>query len=711
MGLLQGGCGLMSTGSRFSSIDRLHFSTLFITLIISSMVSISAYSVSFESGDWSASVDTTMTAGLGWRIEDPDTRIIGLSGDPILPGPFALPGTDASITGTAFSENSDDANQNYDEGTISKLGRFTTEVDINHKNGFGIFSRFYGFKDWENVDAGDRTALTEKADRLVTENLVLQDLYFWGDFNVGSMPASIRVGKQVLSWGESTFIQNGINVINPFDVSKLRTPGSKIRDALVPVGMVSASISPTDDLSLEGFYSYSWRRTQIEPVGSYFSTNDFVGDGGRKVMLGFGGAAFGPGFIGSDRGTSFGLLTPFINIDLGAGAGFVPGSAPNALAGFEPDFLGVLRAPDDRPGNGGEYGFALRYFAENLNDTEFGLFFINHHSRTPIISAITGTAQGAADATAAAIGIAGIPGVIPPPVGATFAALTALLGSPAAAAAALPSIASAVAIDQYARTANYLIEYPEDIKRVGLSFNTEHQKSGVALQGEYTFTHDAPLQVDDVELLFQALCPLAAVNPAVGLNQLDPGCANTGTSQYIPGFIERNVSQVQVTATKILGPIIGANQGALVAEVGVTHVHNMPDKNTLRLNGPGTFTSGNAFHAGATGLHAGKAAESADDFADATSWGFRMAGRLTYNNLIGPVNISPRFAFAQDVSGITPGPGGNFVEGRRAITLGITSDYQNTWVADFSYTSFQGAGRHNLLNDRDFAAFNLNYSF
>ena len=103
--------------------------------------------------------------------------------------------------------------------------------------------------------------------------------------------------------------------------------------------------------------------------------------------------------------------------------------------------------------------------------------------------------------------------------------------------------------------------------------------------------------------------------------------------------------------------------------------------------------------------------ESADDFADATSWGFRMAGRLTYNNLIGPVNISPRFALAQDVSGITPGPGGNFIEGRRAITLGITSDYQNTWVADFSYTSFQGAGRHNLLNDRDFAAFNLNYSF
>jgi len=684
----------MYTGSGFRSIDLSRFFAFFITFSITSMASIPAYSVSFESGDWSASVDTTATTGLGWRVQDRDTRIIGLSGDPLGVG---LTGTDASIAGTAFSENSDDANQNYNQGTISKLGKFTTEIDLEHKNGFGIFTRFYGFKDWENVDAGDRLPLHEKADRLVTENFVLQDLYFWGDFNIGNMPASIRVGEQVLSWGESTFIQNGINVINPFDVSKLRTPGAKVRDALVPVGIVSFSVAPTDELSFEAYYQYDWERTIIEPVGSYFSSNDFVGDGGNKVMLGFGGAPFGAGFIGSDRGTAFGAFAVAINDDLIAGTPFVPGSAPTALAGYEADFLGVLRAPDNRADDGGEYGFALRYFAENLNNTEFGLFFINHHSRTPIISAITGTAQGAADGAAAAIGIGVVGGNV-------FAAT----GGDAAATAA---IASAVATDQYARTANYLIEYPEDIKRVGLSFNTELQKSGVALQGEYTFIHDAPLQVDDVELLFQALCPLAAINPAIGVNQLDPGCANTGTDQYLPGFIERNVSQVQVTATKVLGPVMGANQGALVGEVGVTHVHNMPNKSDLRLNGPGTFTSGNAFHAGATGLHAGKAAENADNFADATSWGIRMAGRLTYNNLIGPVNISPRFAFSQDISGITPGPGGNFVEGRRAITVGVGADYQNTWAADLSYTSFQGAGRHNLLNDRDFAAFNVNYSF
>lgn len=656
------------------------------------MIPFSAYSVSFESGDFSGNVDTTLTYGSGYRVDGSDTQIVGLSGDPA-----GLSGAGAATTGTAFSENSDDGNQNFNEGNISNIGKFTTEVTFEYKN-VGLFTRFNGFKDYENVNAGNRLALSDKALRLVGENVNLQDLYVWADFNVAHMPASIRVGEQVISWGESTFIQNGINVINPFDVSKLRTPGSQVRDALRPVGMVSLSIAPTDALSIEGYYQYDWERTIIEPVGSYFSTNDFVGDGGRKVMLGFGGAAFGTGFIGSDRGTSFGTaLTAGLN---GALAAFAPTVTPLSL--FEADFLGVLRTADDRAGNGGEFGFAFRYFAENLNDTEFGLFLINHHSRTPIISAVTGTTAGVANAGAAATAIGG---------SAATAGLVAALGGGAAGVAGVTAIANAVATDQYASTANYKIEYPEDIQRVGLSFNTQLSNSGIALQGEYTFIHDAPLQVDDVELLFQALCPLLALNAAVGTNQLDPGCANTGTSQYLPGFIERNVSQLQMTATQVLGPVIGANQGVLVGEVGITHVHNMPKKSDLRLNGAGTFTSGNPFHATATGGHAGKAAEDGEHFADSTSWGFRIAGRLTYNNLIGPFNVSPRFAFSQDVSGITPGPGGNFLEGRKALTLGVSTDYQNKWQADLSYTAFSGAGRYNLLNDRDFVAINMSYAF
>jgi len=88
-----------------------------------------------------------------------------------------------------------------------------------------------------------------------------------------------------------------------------------------------------------------------------------------------------------------------------------------------------------------------------------------------------------------------------------------------------------------------------------------------------------------------------------------------------------------------------------------------------------------------------------------------VAGRLEYANAIGAVNLVPRFSFAQDVSGISPGPGGNFIEGRKGLTLGLGLNYRFQWELDLSYTNFFGAGRYNLLNDRDFIAANVKFTF
>ncbi|MBT8419724.1 MAG: DUF1302 domain-containing protein, partial [Gammaproteobacteria bacterium] len=140
----------------------------------------------------------------------------------------------------------------------------------------------------------------------------------------------------------------------------------------------------------------------------------------------------------------------------------------------------------------------------------------------------------------------------------------------------------------------------------------------------------------------------------------------------------------------------------------VTHVHDMPSKDTLRLEGPGTFTPGSVAGSAAGGA---PSVESADHFADATSWGYRLAGRWTYNDVFKGINLLPHTAFQHDVSGVSPGPAGNFIEDRKAITLGIMATYKEEWAADISYTSFFGAGHYNLLNDRDYVAFNLKYSF
>jgi hypothetical protein len=137
----------------------------------------------------------------------------------------------------------------------------------------------------------------------------------------------------------------------------------------------------------------------------------------------------------------------------------------------------------------------------------------------------------------------------------------------------------------------------------------------------------------------------------------------------------------------------------------------MPSKSTLRLESPGTYTSGNPAQAAASGAHGGIPAEPAGAFADATSWGYRLVGKLDFNNAIGAVTLSPRVAWAHDVDGNSPTPGGNFLEHRKAVTVGLEAGYQNSWSADLSYTDFFGAGRYNLSNDRDFVSFNIKYSF
>ncbi len=634
-----------------------------------------AQAVEISNGEVHGSFDTTLSYGLSYRVEDRDQSIIGIANG-----------------GTAFSVNSDDGNLNYDKGLFSNIFKVTSELDLNYRN-FGAFVRGTAFYDFENENGSrEKQSLTTEAKERVAKDLRLLDAYVTGRFELGDMPTEIRVGDQVVSWGESTFIQNSINSINPIDVSAIRVPGAELREALIPEGMVWASVSPTENSSVEGFVLYDWKETIADPSGTYFSTNDFATDGGFRAMLGF-------------------------------------GDLP------ESDFLGIPRDPTIKADDRGQYGVSLRLYVPQMNDTEFGFYYMNYHSRLPLISARTGTLLGAA--TAAAIGDAdvgdggaadiiggtllsgGNPAagaalagpLVPADAAAAIAGATAATfaatGDVAAAQAAGTATATAFATDAYVDTTGYFTEYPEDIELFGISFNTELQGSGVALQGEVSHRKDAPLQVDDIELLFAAL---GVISPSLAaFNQVGDFTGQFDT--VIPGFIERDVTQAQATMTKVFSQVFGADQFAVVGEVAYTHIHDMPDKDVLRLNGPGTSISGNEILASAHGPSSAGQFEAAEHFADENSWGYRLAGRLDYNNAIGAVKLSPRLAWQHDVSGITPGPGGNFLEGRKAVTLGLGGSYLSDWSADLSYTRYFGAGRYNLINDRDFIAANIKYSF
>ena len=446
-----------------------------------------------------------------------------------------------------------------------------------------------------------------------------------------------------------------------------------------------------------------WKKTEVDPVGSYFSTVDYVGAGATLAEL--------------DLRTQ-GIPLP-----------------PND----QDDWLRIDRGPDVEPEDSGQFGVALRYLSDAFGDTEFGVFYTKYHSRRPLVSANSGTAASllngaaAAGAVAAAGATAGtvigtslargqsLPQAISgfvntAPAFARFSATekaqltgqmvhatsqVAKAGGPLPAQLAVlgrvfQGYAAQVAIDRYSKDASYHVLYPEDIGVVGLSFNTLLGNTGWALQGEVSYRSDAPLQRDDASVLADGLRPIiGAIDPRIGCPRLGaqaPACVGRiagslgATGVPVVGFIRRDVSQAQVTATKVLGPVMGADTGVFLIEAARTYVHNMPDPAVTPLDGPGSFATD-------------------------SSWGYRAAARLDYFNAFGAVNVSPYLQLQIDAAGTTPTPISNFVEGRRTVTFGLGFDYLQRWGANLSYTRYSGAGLRNKLKDRDFISFSVNYSF
>ena len=541
-----------------------------ISLLLSTRYPAKLYAVEIKMDDGaiSGSFDTTVSTGASWRVEKRDEDLIGIYNG-----------------GNASHVNSDDGDLNYDRGIISQLSKVTHELDLNYRN-FGFFGRMNYFYDIVNANKDE---LSGDAKSQVGADVDILDAYINGNFHVDDHPLNIRLGNQVLSWGESTFIQNGINIISPVDVTKLRSPGAELRDALIPVPMISASFDMLENVSMEGFYQFAFENTEIDPPGTYFSTSDFVGNGGEMLWLG-------------------------------------PEGSPGA---------GIPRDNHDTRDDG-QFGIALRTFAHLLNDTEFGLFYINYHSRMPVVGIKTGTEEGAKSG-------------------------------------------------DYPGSMRYIVEYPEEIHVVGVSFSTMLGKSGIALQGEYSFRPNMPLQLDDTELIAAGFTPLNAVAGTAYTSQL--GTYNF--SDEIQGFKTHKVGQVQVTASKLFGPKnpFGAASILVMGETGLTHVYDLEGRGSLKYDGPEAST------------------------ADALSSGYRLLAKMDYPNAIGAVKLSPGLAFSHDVFGISPGPGGNFIEGRKALSVGLGGSFLERWQANLSYTNYFGAGDINQLHDRDFVVMDVKYFF
>ncbi len=674
-------------------------------------LSAAANAANFEVGGFDVTFDSTFSYGQSVRVEDRDFDIIGKSNNPAFDWTGYNPSLNTIYSSQdvwaqpgSYSNNGDAGNLNFDSGdSFSKLLKGTHDLSIS-KDNYGLFTRFMYFYDFELMD-GDRAYVNPTSGQGVDPcddddtkeqscaDIRLLDAYVWANFdlNDGNNPLSIRLGQQVVNWGESTLISHGINV-NPVDIDRLKAPGAELKEAFIPVGMLWASLGITENITLEGFYQYQWHETRLPAAGTYFSTNDFAAENGyqQNVQLGF----------TSNPDIDMAFLTDSLNnlytnfAQVAAAQGIDPTSAEGQalLANMylaHPTKVALKGKGDNgktEPDDGGQYGLRLGVFLPEWNDTEVALYHVNYHSRRPLISGRVSNFSQASIAQDLAM-----------------IATTEITDD---------NVADLVAFSKAEH------DYPEDIKLYGLSFNTTIGETAFA--GEFAFRKDEPLQIDDVELLYTAMpeqLALAGIRPDfAGISQMSFGDAisSVAAGEVAQGYIERDTSQIQFTATHLFGPSLGADSWAVVGEVGAVKIHDMPDYDEMRLNVSGTGRSGVITGPGTTdyttlqlGLSNGPEEKS---FATASSWGYRLIAKGDYFNLYNGINFSPRFVFSHDVNGNTPDPMFLFIEDRKSLGVTMNFNYQNAWSLDVSYNSFWGGGDINTFSDRDYVSFNLKYS-
>ena len=490
--------------------------------------------------------------------------------------------------------NGNDSRLNFDNGDLQgAVAKAVFDVSADLSNNLRAFARINSFYDavLDNDSSFERTGITgEDADDMIL-NVELLDAYLDYTGNVADRPYQVRVGKQVINWGESTFVLGGNSVFSPIDVSAIVRPGSEIKEALLPVEAIYGSIALTENVTVEAYYG-GWEKFKLPVGGTPFAGSDIAnvgsaantdfafisgspGGGNNRVNCAADAGDTANGFTATTAASDQTIEVADIAIAAFAEAGFgcetTPAMdfryalgtngdlTPEAERLEGPDVYG-FRVTENDGDDGDNMGLALRWYAENLNSTEFGFYYQKYKSRLPYISYWTDTpglgfeTMGrTTDLASRLLGIGGCGREILAlgPLGAedltagTNPALADLdvndpygifesslddfaNGGSGLAAGATPSLKDAMELVCHntrsmgvSSPASYgvalagemrpvvtqnmglFLDYPEDIEVFGVSFATT--LAGWGVQGEIAYRPEMPLQIDTDSLAIGAL--------------------------------------------------------------------------------------------------------------------------------------------------------------------------------------------------------------
>ncbi len=731
-----------------------------------------ASALEFQIGENTLKVDNLFTVGASWRMQDRDPTLIGKSSLYRVDNPITATGaplglcftrtTDDGVSGAdpalnngnidagtyddgvvpsgcsftsqgalyatypgSYAPNGDNGNLSFDKGDmVHAVAKLTSDVSFGIA-GFNFFVRpiYYfdvNYTRFEETHPDTtfypkHTRLPPDAEDRVGSDLEVLDYNVSTVFDIGERSLSVKVGNQVLNWGESSLLLfNSLNSVNPIDATKIRFPGADLKEFFQPLGMAVVSADIVEGISLEGWYAYQWKPVRVDPVGTYFSQSDTLGAGGTHAMLGF----------GKNPDDPLGIYEP---IDTCSGPGTCTDSA--GLIGSTASRTIYRDLAEERrrePENGG-YGVALKTFLEDFNNgTELAFYFAQYPSRFPIASlfAADATCMGQTDPTQPALDLR------PAALGGACDE-TPADGQPAG--------VEPVPVD----TARLVVEYPEDIKLYGVSFNTT--VGDYALSGEYAYRPNLPVQIHTTDLTLAALNP-AVPEVTVDLNPLPvviPGrreafpdfvslyrgiVGGYGANEYIRGYERLEVGQANLTVLRLIGGDnpIGATQMTILFEMGMNQVFNMPSLRELQFQGGGVDTHITDASDGTEGINPDDPAvpggqdavpnnrrqnptahADLDGFGASESYGYRLVNLNRWDSALFGANLETLTIVQHDVKGTTPGIGTNFIEGRKQFAFGLRFDYLSRYLGEVRYSWNTGGALRDSLRDRD----NIQVSF
>jgi len=349
----------------------------------------------------------TTNYALAMRTKKPDERLINGPVDPLVaggpvaenqlgPGQPAQPAT-FHHTGLRNTINIDDGNRNFKRYSLvhNRLSMFG-EMNLTRESVGAVFSgdAFYdqvyrqkndndtpreGTGQTVNTMGIPVNQFTSKTRQIDGMRARLLDAYVYLDHQfTDEIALNLRVGQQVVAWGESLFLRGIALSQGRADATRSSVPGAEIKELLLPTKQVGLSLSLTDRLTLLGNYKLEFKETELFPQGDFLSPADLIGPGATFTY-----GSINPAFGGGCAGL---LPDPFpeeLNSTI-CGTGL-----PGPLTNSEP-FIYVYREKDIRPSDWGQWGAGLKFAA--TPQTTLGAFFLRYVDANPTVQLNVGFA-------------------------------------------------------------------------------------------------------------------------------------------------------------------------------------------------------------------------------------------------------------------------------------------------------------------------------